>query len=140
MSVGEALKLKIDRAVRQCWNDPGRPIADAAINAIGIPLPVLAWCAANPEAAKGLAEGELTAVPNRKLKHPRAGVELTAVLKLFEQSPLWTVAEIKRQVNGRYKAVHNAISYLHRRGAIQQISHGCYSVVSNPSDEVRGQR
>lgn len=30
-----------------------------------VPLPVLAWCSANPEAAKGLASGERVAVPRR---------------------------------------------------------------------------
>lgn len=33
--------------------------ADAALKALGVPLPVLAWCAANPEAAKGLAEDKI---------------------------------------------------------------------------------
>jgi hypothetical protein len=39
------------------------PDADAALWGLGIPLPVLAWITANPEAAKGLASGEMVAVP-----------------------------------------------------------------------------
>lgn len=45
--------------------EPGE-IGASVLAALGIPLPVLSWITANPEAAKGLASGEMVAMPKTK--------------------------------------------------------------------------
>jgi hypothetical protein len=61
----EATKWTAERALDPYLYAAGMaPIAlSAVLEALGIPISVLAWITANPEAAKGLASGEMVAVP-----------------------------------------------------------------------------
>lgn len=57
--------------------------ADEILNATWVPSSLLIWAAANPEAAKGLAEGSMVAVPRMPTEQMmRAGIDA---------SPTWLV-------------------------------------------------
>lgn len=68
MSAEDTLRKRVAGLLRRwrCGEGSGSAImCEELFVTIGIPLDVLSWVSANPEAAKGLAEGKWQAVPKR---------------------------------------------------------------------------
>jgi len=87
----EALREKLARAFapygnRKLISPPHTRdyvLADVALDALGIPLPVLAWIASHPEEAKGLASGSMVAVP----KEPTPDMVIAGGIAWVEAGP-----------------------------------------------------
>ena len=69
----------------------------------------------------------------RPLSAPRAGEVLGAIVHILPQRKLWSVADLKKQideqgVSASAKEVYNAIGYLKRKGRVRRIGYGNYIV------------
>lgn len=71
---------------------------EAVVSAFGVPWPVLSWVSAHPEAAKGLAEGTMAAVPKERVAELRAELEATRAELARVAPPMNLYPRVKRKL------------------------------------------